>query len=679
MDLIWTAPQSADLLDGYLDWARLLHVRRDALAPRDRTDRRWHEPIFVRLRRADEASRERLQALVDDPAQPFVMDPFEAARLAARRAGDAPWADLPDEYMLYRRCGTPAAAGGGLWDILDVGARVDLDPDDAPGDARERAAEPSPSSGPIVAIIDDGIAVLNRRFRRGDRTRFHAVWLQSDEKARIDAGGRRRARVGDVLTAADIDAALAQGPALDEAAWYARLNLRVLGREAHRSTEFGSSHGTHVLDLAAGADPENEGDPARDWPLLAVQLPPEAIEDTSGTRFESYMVQALRWILGQAREIGPERPVIVNVSLGMSAGPKDGTRFAEYQMAREAEGWKAATGQSVQVVYSFGNNQRSRQVARMHWPPDAAREVEEREIVWRAQPADLTASYMEICVAGGASSDMIEIALTPPGREHDFAPVPQGAMRTLTRDGKAVARLYHVPDLALDEATRQRARYVLALAPTEGLKIREPAAPAGGWRVALRYRGPEALEVHLQIQRGESLPGYQPRGRQSYFDDPRAHEWDEETKDWSRPCDDGPIKRAGSHSAIVTGRSDCVLSVGAARMSPEASAPTSARYSAQGAEWSVAGPSISAVAEEGAALQGVIAAATLSEGVRHLNGTSAAAGRITRALAMAGGAAGADAVQTLKAAGATVLRGADPSRLGSATVDPGAGARRRRD
>ncbi|ETX16264.1 hypothetical protein OCH239_08765 [Roseivivax halodurans JCM 10272] len=677
MTLTWTAPEPAEVLDGYLDWARLLHVRRDALAPRDRTDRNWYEPIFVRLRHGDAASRARLQDLVDDPAQPFVMDPFEAARLAARRAEEAPWTELPDEYMLYRRAGTPGDAEGELWVLLDVGARVDLDPDERPeAPGQDATAQALPSSGPIVAIIDDGIAMLNRRFRRGDRTRFHAVWLQSDERARGTEGGARRARIGEVLTAADIDAALAQGPALDEAAWYRRLNGRVLGPGAHRSTEFGSSHGTHVLDLAAGADPEDAGDPARDWPLLAVQLPPEAIEDTSGTRFESYMVQALRWILGQAREIGTDRPVIVNVSLGMSAGPKDGTRFAEYQMAREAEAWTAATGQNVRIVYSFGNNQRSRQVARMVWAADDTREIEEREIVWRAQPSDLTASYMEICLPPGIASGEIEVALTAPGRDHDFAPVPEGARRTLLREGAAIARLYHLPALALDETTVQRARYVLALAPTEGLKPREPAAPPGGWRVALRYRGTAALEVHLQIQRGESLPGYRPRGRQSYFDDPRAYGWDDETRDWSRPHPDGALAREGSHSAIVTARPDCVLSAGAARVSPEAPQAAPARYTAEGAAWSVTGPTLSALAEEGVALQGVIAAATLSEGARQLSGTSAAAGRITRALAMAGGARDMPA---LEAAGIAILSGDDASRLGSGCVDPGAGARRRRE
>ncbi|BBU58596.1 hypothetical protein KU6B_48610 [Mameliella alba] len=71
----------------------------------------------------------------------------------------------------------------------------------------------------------------------------------------------------------------------------------------------------------------------------------------------------LRWILRQAARVDATAPVIVNVSLGVLAGPKDGTHFVEHQMAREAQTWEEVTGQPVRLVWAFGNSYRSSQVA----------------------------------------------------------------------------------------------------------------------------------------------------------------------------------------------------------------------------------------------------------------------------------------------------------------------------
>ncbi|SLN72746.1 hypothetical protein ROJ8625_03877 [Roseivivax jejudonensis] len=689
MALTWSDAEAADFWDGYVDFTRLVQARRRALAPADARTRNWYEPIFVRLDPATADTRTRLRDLVDDPDQPFVMDPEEYARLAHRIEGTAPWVDLPDDYALFRALGTPDGAEGGLWSMLDRGPAVDLDPAPAPAPTPEAAASaPAPAGrAPIVAVIDDGIGFLNRRFRRTDgtreRTRFHAVWLQSDERMQTDAADSRRASTGRVLTRADIDALLDRD-ALDESTCYGRLNADLCGRGAHRSVEMSASHGTLILDLAAGADPHDAGDPARDWPLLAVQLPPEAIEDTSGTHFESYLVRAVRWCLARAHELGSERPVIINVSLGMLAGPKDGTGFAEYQIASEVAAWERATGQPVRVVHSFGNAYRTRQVAEIGYPAEKARSDTDRTILWRAQPGDLTPSFVEISCEG-ADCDGLEVALSAPGTAPDIAPVPQGAWRTLRRDGAEIARIYHVPTRSYPDGTMRHSRYVLALAPTEGMKAGEPACPSGGWSITTRYRDGAAASVHLQVQRDDSLPGYRPLGRQSYFDATDAYGWDAETRDNSAPGPDSAITRNGTHSSLVTASSRQILSVGAARQSAETGTPYPARYTAAGSDWSVPGPTLSAIAEEGTALQGVIASGTLSESAAALNGTSAAAARVSRALARSATHVGAAARDDADGRIQKEVRAArqaipsDSARLGTVTIDPGAGARRRRD
>lgn len=644
MTLQWNAPVTADFWDAYLDWSRLLQTRRAALLPPDPDGHDWFEPVFVRLKpqgkTAMASARKALAARVDDPDDPLVMDPLDYARLSARIADSSVDAGLPDEYALYRRLGGATPGDAALFDVLDVGSTVDLDLNDTP-DATAAPQQPKPWHGtPIVAIIDDGIGFLNSRFRRatpdGYETRVHAIWLQSLERLRMPAGGQRRAHLGRILSGDEIDALLAQGRALDEPATYAALNADLYGRGGHRSTEFGQSHGTHVLDLAAGADPDDASDPARDWPLLAVQLPPEAIEDTSGTRFESYMVQGLRWILKQAQGMDPKAPVIVNLSMGMQAGPKNGTRFAEYQIAREARLWEQVTGQPVRIVWSFGNNWRSRQVAAFDFPRTAApRDATDRQITWRAQPDDLTASYLEVHCDAGTDSTMIEVALTAPdGTASGFVPMAPGSFRSLDAKGPAVARIYHVPEHVLEPGIAQPACYMLALGPTNARIAGEALAPSGAWSVAIRYRGVAPMRLSLQIQRGESLPGYAPRGRQSYFDDATAYAWDGEQQDWSGLATDCPIRRDGTLSALATGLVRQVHSVGAAEWDACAVGYRPSPYTSQGTDWTAKSPiEASTRADDGRVLWGVLASGTFSESARLLNGTSAAAGRLTRALA----------------------------------------------
>ena len=67
----------------------------------------------------------------------------------------------------------------------------------------------------------------------------------------------------------------------------------LFGQNTHRSTEQNFSHGTAILDVAAGADPVDE-DVAQD--ILAVQLPPETLEDTSGTHLPAFLIMAVEWL-----------------------------------------------------------------------------------------------------------------------------------------------------------------------------------------------------------------------------------------------------------------------------------------------------------------------------------------------------------------------------------------------
>lgn len=650
MSLIWTETQEGAFRDAYLDWLRLLQVRRAPLPPAQPRTGTEYEPIFVRLTSA--AARTALTKMLDRADAPLIMDIHERSILDARIADPDRDAGLPDEYALYRVMGTPDSDHESLFDVLDTGVPVRLHGGALPLTVEEGTVPPADSrTAPIIAILDDGIGFLNRRFchasQDGLRSRFHAIWLQALER---DGDTPRSVVAGQMLTRPQIETLFAT----PEDQSYARLNAELYGPGLPGGTNRGRSHGTHMLDLAAGADPDDADDPVRNWPLLGVQLPPESIADTSGTVMESYLLQGLRWILRQARQVNPDAPVMVNISLGFLAGPKDGTRFAEYQLAREARLWEEVTGQPVRLVFAFGNNRLGRLVARKTCAPggpDAA-------LTWRAQPCDQSTNFLEIR-APGFDCAGLDIALTTPDGMHSgFAKLMPGQMRTLTAKGKPVARIYQVAARDFGDGVVSPAHYVLALAPTEGPKLAEPTAPGGAWTVKLRNSGSEPIEAILQVQRDDGLYGRQ--ARQSYLDDPAAFGWSDQTAAYDTPDPAGPVTQSGTHSALCTSRTRQSFTAGAARKdTATARGHTPERYTAEGADWAMPGPTVATPVGQSPFRRWISGAGTLSGTTRLLGGTSAAAARLTRAL----GLSAARIVNNVKRGKRDPLDDLDPTQL----------------
>ncbi|QYK42931.1 MAG: hypothetical protein KF887_07490 [Paracoccaceae bacterium] len=568
------------------------------------------------------------------------------AALRALAAGtirvDATTGDLPEDpdetvliYWQDEGAGAPAFA-----EVVADGAMVELSPDD-PDPAESQAApvarQSAPAAAPvsaIVAVIDDGIGFLNARFCRSDpamesglplRTRFHAVWLQS-LRAVPGPGGTLAA--GRVLRRPAIDALLSQGTRLEEAATYRRLNTQLLRPGAPRLSERGTSHGTHVLDLAAGALPDDTADPARDWALLAVQLPPEAVDDTAGTWLEPLLVQAVRWCLRQAEAVDATAPVIINISYATFAGPKDGTKAVEALIARAVDRWRARTGREARVVLAFGNARLTRQAARLSVAADAPASLD-----WRLPPDDHTASYLEIRPDRPKSLSRLTLGLTPPGAQaaqviaplaaDTYAEVADGA-------GQAVGRLYHIGARRTAPGVTTPAHLLLAMAPTSEHGTR-PRAPHGGWRLDLSATGGNPVALRIEVQRDDTPMGYRLNGRQSYLDHPGAEGWDTETHDYGAPEPGCPITRAGTHSSFATAPSAAVITVGAAR--DDTRAPS--RYAAEGADFTArSGPDLAALGDRSPLAPGLVGSGTFSGSGRALDGSSAAAARVTRALAL---------------------------------------------
>lgn len=597
----------------YGHFSRLLQA-----ADPDRQADELIQPALVRLR-GDKSLAEARATVEQWLAQGLV--------LRDAREGPLPEDDRP--FTLYWADALTVEAEerlGTAIEVLSLTRRLDSQPlpasspvtPDASGLAPERS-----TAAPILAVIDDGIGFLNARFRtaQGTRTRFNAVWLMA---FRTMPGGAGMVQAGRVLSRAEIDGWLALGDRLEEDAVYRRLDASLLEPGAHRSTELSFSHGTHVLDIAAGADPDS-GDEAEEWPLLAVQLPPEAVDDTAGTHLEPMILRGLAWILAQAEAIGGTAPVITTVAMATFAGPKDGTKAVEALMAQLVDGWQARTGRSARVVLSFGNARRNRQAARV------AVSAGPRSLDWRLLPDDRTASYLEIRAAKPADLARLRLSVTPPRGVAQVLPVlpPNSLVALRDAAGAFVGNAYHLGPRVTAPGVTSPAHLVLAMAPSVE-RAGGPVVPHGAWRLEFSATKGADIALRLEVQRDDTVLGYRQNGRQSYLDDPLSQGWDVETKGYGAPEAGSAVTRAGTFSSFATAPSPSVLVVAGA----VGHGLSAARYSAEGAPDLRAGPSLAALSDRSPARPGLLAAGTLSGSVRASDGTSVAAARTARALAM---------------------------------------------
>jgi hypothetical protein len=521
-----------------------------------------------------------------------------------------------------------------------------------------------PGGPAIVAVVDDAVGFLHRRFRRADgRSRFDAVWLMAPP---VVPGGPR----GRVIDRDGIHALAAAGC---EASAYASVMAGLFPPQVPRGLMRATTHGTHVADLAAGATPGTMDG----IDLLAACLPPLALRDTTGGAWEGDLILALHWIVGRALALsaackaGP-RPLVINLSLGMSAGPKDGTGRVQRAMAEALAVYEATCGGPARATLPFGNDHRTRQVALVAPAPGVPGSVG-----WQIPPDDRLGARMLVRAAGP-----VGLMLVPPGggtgAAVDLAP---GTTAEVMHRGRAVAVVRAHP------AGPGLARsYDIAVLPTRRDGI-GPVAPAGRWELSvLRDQAAADPLVSLQVQRGDTPPGQRPFGRQSSLVHPACHGFDPETRDWSHPGA-GPVTRSGSHSALVTVQDRRVFAMAAAGARPAAPGrgPHLARYSAAGSAdpaWTVRqGPDACAPSDASPNRPGVVAAGTRSGAAARLAGTSVAAPALARLLARELGPGGVlagggqpDEIGALLARPGAVAGAADPARAGRGWV-PSGGAR----
>lgn len=521
-----------------------------------------------------------------------------------------------------------------------LGPKPEIEPPSVPTGA------PEPGTV-VVGVIDDGFAFGHERFRRANgETRVEYIWLQ--DGIHIGAGSAvgygREYRKADQGTQKGIDTLLADCTTagfLDEDKLYRLTGVIDFTRDGHKAAAQRRAHGTTVTDLACGDDPSKD---RRDRPIVCVQLPWRTTADTSGSRLDPFVLDGIRYILDRADKIAIERgcgplPVVINFSYGTIAGPHDGTSVLETGIDEiVATRKQGPTGVPLEVVIPSGNSHLSRAHAQMAFP--SVNDVETTR--WRVLPDDRTSSFVEIWLPARTGAARMALTVTPPGGQTSppLGELVNGAGFVWQPQGQPLCWVLY----QFAPAPSPRARFFIALLPTEFLDVPGQLAPPGEWNIRLENLSAGAVQpVHAWVQRDDTPLGYPVRGRQSYFDeacyirfDAQGEEIEEDAhpEQVASPCH---VKRAGLINALATGN-QTIVAGGYLRKELRF-----ARYSAGGTpDPAFRRPDAALVSDDSKVHAGILAAGSRSGSMVAINGTSVAAPQLARWVAdqLAAGNAG---------------------------------------
>ncbi len=511
-----------------------------------------------------------------------------------------------------------------------------------------QALPPDPGRCAVIGVIDHAIPFAHRLLTTASgHSRVAAIWLQDapaqDRRCDIAFGQELRGHAIDHYR-------LGAGARRGEAQVYRRFGVIDPARRGGVDLQRMASHGAAVTALAAGFAP---GDPqGLDHPLIAVSLPDFSVADTSGSFSPLFIQAAVFYILARARALaralGQELPVVINLSMGLTAGSLDGSALVTQLQDSVASQPDPLLG-PVQFILPSGNSRQGR--LRGTLAPGGTMQ-------WHLPPDDRTPSALELW--GPAS------------------PLPQPPLRlTLQRPGgSAIATQFGGPGLArlLDDTGHEAARLMLQTLPAGGDHWRQrltlivpptrpaapgaPTAPPGRWRITLCADSPGPCTI--AVQRDDTLPGFRPGGRQSGLvaegyrrRTPDGH-WPEADPD-NLPPGATAVRRNGTVNALATGQTQ--LRVGAAHGRGGQGLPPYGGLLEDGSPGDLLAP-----ADRSANMPGLLVPASRGRALQRSSGTSLAAPRATRWLAMqlAAGADLTDRASIVAAASAQGHAGAPP-------------------
>lgn len=518
---------------------------------------------------------------------------------------------------------------------------VPWQPDANPAPAGVADADvPRDAARPVLGIIDDGFACANARFLRRDgvrwRSRLLSLWDQSATPS--DLPTQQRWAYGRLHETASIDAVLyrntSPGGVVDEDQVYADMGYTEV---RHRAT-----HGTHVLDLAAGAEPDDPQEQLAAPTIVAVQLPTAVLEDTSCASLTVFVLDAMRHIVDQADRVPPGADLprlIINLSMGNIAGPHNGSSIFEQAVDELVALRRASDGEKkkekkkkteTEVVLPAGNTY----LAQCHSWADV-QPGGTLDLSWRLMPADGTPSFMELWLSPWNAPDDalaklagLKLLLTPPTDSGlSQLEVDAGDLKPLQDSAQRTVAMVNFPEQC---ANGTKALILIAVAPTEPRVPSSATAPCGVWQVQLHNGGETRLNCNAYIQRDDVAYGHRGFGRQSVFEDPDYQRFDAQGRPKVLDDDDAYLRRVGTWNGLATG--SLVRVAGAATQENGVLSP--APYSSEPLPTAVAIASRTVYFEvdDSPVLAGTLASGTRTGSVVALQGTSMAAPQLSREL-----------------------------------------------
>lgn len=380
-------------------------------------------------------------------------------------------------------------------------------------------------SGVVVGVVDYGCDFAHENFRNDDgTTRIRFLWDQSGPQNSMSPAGfpyGREFRPQDI------------NPALQTSNPYTTLAYNP-GRE---------SHGTHVLDIAAGNGRGTDAPgvaPKAD--IIFVQLSSGDFGDEDSFGNSRRLLEAVDYIFTKAGEMG--KSAVVNLSLGTHGGPHDGSTPAE----RGFDQLLRTPGRA--VVISAGNSFERQSHARGRIAPGATRALR-----WEKFEGDETDNELEVWYGG---SLRLEVSLvTPTGQR--VGPVLPGNTARIKRQGVEIGRIIH---RANDPLNGDNQIDILL----------DGDAPVGVWNVELRAAGTAAVDFHAWIERDDDNPNLGLPNQSKLFPEDN----DGTSTIGSISCGKDTIV-VGSYNAAVTGRDLSSFSASGptrdGKQKPEVSAP----------------------------------------------------------------------------------------------------------
>lgn len=440
----------------------------------------------------------------------------------------------------------------------------------------------------LAAVLDDGCAFANARFRQGGGTRVIRLWNQNK-----DAPGDPCPAFGygSQFSKAELDAIYTNALENQDEA-YQQAGLTSLRRAA--------SHGTHVMDLLAGS---------KTWDIVFVQFPKNCVDDPSGLWLNGFASDGLRYIVECAGT--NTKTIVANLSWGPQTGPHDGTSHLEKKIAALIEEQsKPPYNRKLIVTLPAGNSFCSRAHARIDYSKGG-------QVDWIVPPDGEIPAFLDFHWPPGVSVTKALLRVTSPSGEVLIASsVKQyGADKTWWVKLKTVG---------------SAVRGLVVVHPTGGPGNGGHWGPHGRWKIEITAT-PIGVHgaVHLYVARADHNMGARRRAKASHLTDAAL-----EAGRYVAPADRydevvaSAVRRCGTLNGIATEKATYVAA------GYVAGSLESAPYSSSGPTCSTtAKPNYACMTDRSAGRPGVRASGVRSGTKAVLVGTSTAAPQLGRILA----------------------------------------------